>query len=142
MYQLDEALDREINELETVLLRLTTLRLLMAAGKHRLVDRAAAELEAAMDSFEHAEEALVDVLDGAGFDSLETAVAARDVDGRPVLEQRAGLLRSLHRDVRVALATTGAAAERAAAVAANQLDGLATMPTARRRSTNPFFTED
>lgn len=40
MHRLDEALATEQRELDTVLLRLTTPRVLLASGKHRMVDRA------------------------------------------------------------------------------------------------------
>lgn len=140
MYQLDEALDRQIRELDTVLLRLTTLRLLMATGKHRMVDRAAEELEDSMSSFEAAEEDAFGLLQAAGFSTLEDAAASRAADERPALERRASRLRSLHRDVRVALASTGAAAERSVRLAAQQLGGP-TVPMPRMQASNPFFTE-
>ncbi len=138
MSELDDALDHEIRELETVLLRLTTLRLLMASGKHGLVDRAAAELEGAMAGYEAAERVTRERLARDGVESLRE-VADRCPEAAPELERRAGALHAIARDVRVAMATTAAAAERSLQAAHRQAPGPAVPALARSR--HPFVVE-
>ncbi|MFV2040278.1 MAG: hypothetical protein ACC660_08540 [Acidimicrobiales bacterium] len=139
MQQFNDALDVEIHELDTVLLRLTTLRLLMATGKHGLVDRAVDELGQSMEAFEAAERRAIGALDDCGFQTIDEAAAAQEVDVRVGLERRAATLRARHRDVRVALATTGAAAERSLRQAAQHISGdVAARPLAHNR--HPFLT--
>ena len=139
MLALDEALDREIEELDSVLLRLTTLRLLMAAGKHEMVDRAISELEGSMACFEAAESAALTSLSEKGHSDLSSATSTLAPEERAKVERRAAKLRRLHRDVRVAMASTGAAAERAIRSAALQFEGLELVP---QRRNNPFLTSD
>ncbi len=139
MLALDEALDREIEELDSVLLRLTTLRLLMAAGKHEMVDRAIQELEASMACFEAAESVALSTLSAGGYADISAATSVLAPEDRARLERRAATLRRLHRDVRVAMASTGAAAERAIRSAAQQFQGSDLIP---QRRNNPFLTND
>jgi hypothetical protein len=139
MDRLDEALATEQRELDTVLLRLTTLRLLLATGKHRLVDRAISELQQAMTDFERAESASVDVLQSEGHETVSEAVTNIDEAARMGLTRRASQLRALHREVRVAMASTATATERALRQSAGVLD-LDPAVRSQRRS-NPFFTE-
>ncbi len=138
MIQLDDALDREIHELETVLLRLTTVRLLMAAGKHGLVERAAIELERAMDGYESAERATAERLAAAGVASL-VELADRDPDVAHDIERRAGQLRAIGRDVQVALATTATVADRSLDLARQHLPD-ADLPTVAS-TRHPFVVE-
>lgn len=140
MHQLDEALDREIDTLDTVFLRLTTMRLLLAAGKDRLIDRAAAELETAMEAFEAAEEHVVSILADAGHQTLSDAAVASEPAERARLERCTSILHGLHREVRVALSTTGAAAERSLHTALLQLDTGSEGSAPRVRANNPFLT--
>ena len=140
MHQLNDALDSEIQELDTVLLRLTTLRLLMAAGKHQMVERSVVELDDAMSAFEVSEREAVDLLRAHGYETLSEAAGERPPAERGPMEGRAARLKALHREVRVALATTGAAAERALRSATDHLDG-APQPTLVTHR-HPFLTGD
>lgn len=139
MNRLDDALAKEQQELDTVLLRLTTLRLLLATGKHRLVDRAIAELQDAMVDFEAAEQHSVAVLHDGGHQTVADAAAALDDIDRDGLIRRSSDLRALHREVRVALASTATATERSLRQSVAAL-GLETK-LGRARKSHPFFTE-
>jgi hypothetical protein len=139
MNRLDDALAKEQQELDTVLLRLTTLRLLLATGKHRLVDAAIAELQEAMADFEAAEQESVAVLHDCGHDTVADAAAELDDIARDGLVRRSSDLRALHREVRVALASTATATERSLRQSVSTL-GLDTKLGQARKS-HPFFTE-
>lgn len=139
MQQFNDAIDAEIHELDTALMRLTTLRLLMATGKHALVDRAVDELGQSMEAFDTAEQRAVGALEDSGFKTVDEAAEAQEVDLRVALERRAATLRERHRDVRVALATTGAAAERSLLQAAEHLPG-ASVASRPARNQHPFIT--
>ena len=91
MHALDDALDREIDQLDTVLLRLTTLRLLMAAGKHHMVDRAVRDLEGSMALFEDAEAGARSALTSHGFESITEASEAAEAAARLRLERHRGV---------------------------------------------------
>lgn len=141
MHRLDHALENEIAELDTVLLRLTTLRLLMAAGRHRMIDRAVAELEDAFGEFEAAERRTRDSLDESGLETIDEA-ADRSGDEllRARLQDQRAQLRTLHRDVRVALSSTGAAASRSLKLATDQLGIAPPVASTRRAGANRFYT--
>ena len=139
MHRLDDALANEQRELDTVLLRLTTLRLLLASGKHRMVDQAIEELEAAMVAFEAAEAHSLAVLREAGHATVSEATVDADDETQVGLERRCAELRALHREVRVAMASTASATERSLRRAATVID-LADDVTPRRTDTR-FFTE-
>lgn len=140
MDRLDEALAREQRELDTVLLRLTTLRVLLASGKHRLVDRALEDLQDAMAGFEAAEAQSVAVLHSDGHETVSDAAEGLDDDHRDAVARRTAELRALHREVRIALASTATATERALRASAAVLEIDLAQHSGHRRST-PFFTE-
>ncbi len=138
MQQLDHALDGEILEIDMALLRLTTLRVLMAGGNHQLVDLAVTELSAAMQAMEQAGGEITIRLADAGYDTLDEAIA--DNGHESGLRTRTATARSLHRELRVALATTEAAAEQSIRLAAEGLGELAPIsPAASNR--HPFLSE-
>ncbi len=110
MSHLADALDNQLDELDLVLLRLTTVRLLMAAGKHHMVDRSLAELEAAFADFERSQSQVAHLVQTAGHANLADAIAAADRADVPLLERRAGRIKTLERDIRTAMAATSAAA--------------------------------
>jgi len=138
MQQLDHALDREIHEMDTVLLRLTTLRLLMATGQHQMVELAVSELDSSMEAFRQVEGEVMGSLADDGFRTL-TEAAAGQTDQAGGTEARIETLRSRHRDLRVALASTGAAAERSVRMAADDLSGLLRVD-APANNRHPFLT--
>ncbi len=111
MAQLTEVLDNQLDELDLVMLRLTTVRLLMAAGKHQMIDRSVAELEDAFGSFERSQAQLGEIIRLGGHESLAEAIAAAGDDHAPVLERQVSRVRALERDLRMAMAATNAAAE-------------------------------
>lgn len=110
MPKLNEALAAQIDDLDLVLLRLTTLRLLMAAGQHRMTTRALQELEEAFVVFDTSQATIAEILTVEGRASLDDAIgAAGSVEG-PALQRLAARSHARQRDARVALSSTGAAA--------------------------------
>jgi hypothetical protein len=141
MQRLDDALANEQRELDAVLLRLTTLRVLMASGQHRLVDLALAELDEAMAGFEAAEEASVALLASEGHDTISSAVVlVDDPELKTRLYRRAAQLRTMHRELRVAMASTAAATERSMREAAAVID-LAEPQRRPARRHHGYYTE-
>lgn len=111
MAQLTKALDDQLDELDLVMMRLTTVRLLMAAGKHHMIDRAVTEMEEAFAAFGRANDIVGEIVRTQGHTSLTEAIAAAGADEGPVLERQLARVRGLERDLRMALAATNAAAE-------------------------------
>jgi len=138
MQQLEYELDREIHEMDTVLLRLTTLRLLMAAGQHQLVDLAVSELDHSMRAFQQVEGEVMGSLADAGYRTLAEAAAGQPDQGGGT-QARMEILRSRHSELRVALASTGAAAERSVRMAADDLAGMVQVE-APANNRHPFLT--
>ncbi len=139
MQQLTEVLDHEISTLDTVLLRVTTLRLLLAAGKHEMVLQSLEELDDSVAGFEEAARRSQQALLDAGFSSFLEAKAALDVRERVDIDRRLAAATGRRRDVRVALAATGGIAERAIKNAQEHLPG-ATAPENGTHRRHPFMT--
>ena len=78
MNALADSLRHELQGLETVLHRLTTLRLMMATGTQRSIERAATELDDALVALGVAETARVEALRRHGFAAVADAIAASD----------------------------------------------------------------
>lgn len=112
MNALAEAMRTELHGLETLLHRLTTLRLMMATGKQRSIERAAAELEIALDELTRAETARNAELGRVGFTRLADAVAVSDEPLRSDLTLTGGRLQQAQHEVRVAASATSSMASR------------------------------
>lgn len=110
MHQFIPVLDEQIDTVELLLLRLTTVRLLMASGQHDLVARGIDDVETAFAHFDVSLAAGTDLLDATGHDSLADVIAGSDGDIAAELERRSSRLRTLERDLRVLISSTANAA--------------------------------
>lgn len=136
---LEAAIDREVEALDLVLLRLSTLRLLMAAGRHRMVPTALSDLEVSFDAFEQVADQCRRTLLQAGHATFEDAIEARAEDRRLVLIARVAALRTGHRDLRGAVsATAGSARTALRQTAAADPDGALALPLVS--AGHPFLT--
>jgi hypothetical protein len=111
MHQFIPVLDEQIDTVELLLLRLTTVRLLMASGQHQLVARGLEDVETAFAHFDVTLTAGTDLLRATGHDSLQDAIAGCDGDLAAELEQRGSRLRALERDLHVLISSTANAAQ-------------------------------
>ncbi len=99
MNALADSLRHELQGLETVLHRLTTLRLMMATGAQRSIERAAAELDDALSALGSAEIARVEALRSLGFGAVTEAIDASDEPIRSALALTRTRLARTHQEV-------------------------------------------
>jgi hypothetical protein len=112
MNTLADSLRHELQGLETVLHRLTTLRLMMATGAQRSIERAATELDEALVALGAAETARVEALRGQGFTAVTDAIAASDEPLRSDLALTRTRLARTHQEVLGAAQATSTMASR------------------------------
>jgi len=112
MHQLNKALESETQELDTILLRLTVIRLLLAAGRPHMTSKGLEDLDVAVEAFDRAHAGVDAFLRENGHPTVEEAALGLDIDGRALAHRQLANLRTLHREVRVALSSTGTAAKR------------------------------
>lgn len=140
MMQLTEVLDHEIRTLDAVLLRLTAVRVLLASGAHDDVPEGLEELDAAVSVFEAAAHDTRRQLLAIGHTSFAELIDVLDQRQRADIEERLLVVTARQRDVRVALASAAAGAERALRNAADHLPADVSTPTPTGHR-HPFFTE-
>ena len=112
MNPLADSLRRELQGLETVLHRLTTLRLMMATGTQRSIERAASELDEALVVLGVAESTRVEALRHHGFAAVADAIAASEEPLRSDLTLTRTRLERTRREVRGAALATSTPASR------------------------------
>jgi hypothetical protein len=112
MNALADSLRHELQGLETVLHRLTTLRVMMATGTQRSIERAATELDEALAALGLAETARIEALRHGGFAAVSDAIAASDEPLRSDLTLTRTRLERTQQEVRGAALATSTLASR------------------------------
>lgn len=112
MNALAASLRHELQGLETVLHRLTTLRLMMATGTQRSIERAATELDEALAALGAAESARIEALRRHGFAAVTDAISASDEPLRSDLALTRTRLARTHQEVLGAAQATSTMASR------------------------------
>jgi hypothetical protein len=115
MNTLAEALRTELQDLEILLHRLTTLRLVLATGTQRSIERAAVELDEALWALGDAESARTEALRRSGHTSMVAAIAECEEPVRSDLTLTRSRLERTHNEVLGAATATSAMASRSLA---------------------------
>jgi len=115
MNELADALKHELQGLEILLHRMTTLRLMMATGTQRSIERAAGELDEALAALNVAESARAAELSRAGFTDVAQAIDASDEPLRSDLTLTRTRLQRTHQEVLGAASATSSMASRSLA---------------------------
>jgi hypothetical protein len=124
MNTLADSLRHELQGLETVLHRLTTLRLMMATGTQRSIERAVTELDDALVALGAAETARTEALRGHGFAAVSDAIAASEEPLRSDLALTRTRLARTHQEVLGAAQATSTLASRSLGQVQATLRGL------------------
>lgn len=115
MHALAEAMRTELQDLEILLHRLTTLRLVMATGTQRSIERAAVELDEALRTLGDAETARTAALHRFGHTSMGAAIEQCEEPLRSDLALTRSRLERTHNEVLGAARATSAMASRSLA---------------------------